>query len=111
MENAGVAFFKEHFFFLNKKSNVFEIKMERFVPNKITLLSGWIWILEKWQAVNKLIWKKIENFVRSKCYTEYVSKDKGKIANLRKSLKNFKMGIILHTKGKEGWYLEMIENF
>ena len=43
--------------------------------------------------------KKIENFVRSKCYTEYVSKDKGKIANLKKSLKNFKVGIILHTKG------------
>ena len=46
--------------------------------------------------------KKIENFVRSKSYTEYVSKGKGKIANLKKSLKNFKVGIILHTKGKEG---------
>ena len=55
--------------------------------------------------------KKIENFVRSKCYTEYVSKGKGKIANFKKSLKNFKVGIILHTKGKEGWYLEMKKTF
>ena len=34
--------------------------------------------------------RKIENFVTSKCYPEDVSKDKGKKANFRKSCKNFK---------------------
>ena len=29
-------------------------------------------------------WRKIENFVRSKCYPEKISKDKGKKANFRK---------------------------
>ena len=35
--------------------------------------------------------RKIENFVRSKCYPEDISKDKGKKANFRKSCKNFKI--------------------
>ena len=33
---------------------------------------------------------KIKNFVRSKCYAEDMSKDKGGNANFRKSCKNFK---------------------
>ena len=36
--------------------------------------------------------RKIENFVRIKCYPEDVSKDKGKKANFRKSCKSFKIG-------------------
>ena len=36
-ENFGIAIFKEHFFFLNKKSNVFETKKSSFNPNKTTL--------------------------------------------------------------------------
>ena len=36
--------------------------------------------------------KKIENFVRIKCYPEDVSKNKGKKANFRKSCKSFKIG-------------------
>ena len=35
--------------------------------------------------------RKTENFVRSKCYPEDISKDKGKKANFRKSCKNFKI--------------------
>ena len=33
--------------------------------------------------------RKTENFLRSKCYPEDMSKDKGKKANFRKSFKNF----------------------
>ena len=35
--------------------------------------------------------RKTENFVRSKCYPEDISKDKGKKANFTKSCKNFKI--------------------
>ena len=35
--------------------------------------------------------RKTENSVRSKCYLEDISKDKGKKANFRKSCKNFKI--------------------
>ena len=35
--------------------------------------------------------RKIENFVRNKCYPEDISKDEGKKANFRKSCKNFKI--------------------
>ena len=34
---------------------------------------------------------KIENIIRSKCYHEDISKDKGKKANFIKSYKNFKI--------------------
>ena len=37
--------------------------------------------------------KKIENFVRSKCYPEDISKDKEKKATFRKSCKNFKIKV------------------
>ena len=37
IENSGIAIFKEHLFFLNKKSNVFEIKIESFGPDKTKL--------------------------------------------------------------------------
>ena len=35
--------------------------------------------------------RKIENFFRSEHYPENISKDKGKLANFRKSCKNFKI--------------------
>ena len=35
--------------------------------------------------------RKIENFVISKCYSEDISKDKGKEVNFRKTFKNFKI--------------------
>ena len=35
--------------------------------------------------------RKTENFARSKCYLEDVSKDKGKRANFRKYCKHFKI--------------------
>ena len=35
--------------------------------------------------------RKIENFVKSKCYPGDISKDKGNKANFRKSCKNFKI--------------------
>ena len=46
--------------------------------------------------------RKIENFVKSKCYPEDISKGKGKRANVRKSCKNFKIfdGYVTY-KGKE----------
>lgn len=46
--------------------------------------------------------RKIENYVRGKCYPEDISKDKLKKANFRKSWKNFKIGHGHHltTKGK-----------
>ena len=41
-------------------------------------------------ASNKhLVLSKIENFVKSKCYPENVSKDKERKANFRKSCKSF----------------------
>ena len=45
--------------------------------------------------------RKIENFVRSKCYPEDRSKDEGKKANFRKSYKNFKIVNMNRTKGKK----------
>ena len=43
---------------------------------------------------------------------EDISKDKEKKASFRKSSKDFKiLDGYQHTKGKEGWYLTMIENF
>ena len=35
--------------------------------------------------------REIEIFVRSKCYPEVISKDKGKKANFRKSCENFRI--------------------
>ena len=35
--------------------------------------------------------RRIENFVRRKCYTEDISKDQGKRGNFNKSCKNFKI--------------------
>ena len=54
-------------------------------------------------ASNKHVdFKKLENFVRSECYPEDISKDKGKKVNSRKSCKNFKIidGRHLTYKGK-----------
>ena len=58
--------------------------------------------------------RKIENFVRSKGYPEDIPNVKWKKANFRisKSLRALKSLMnISHTKGKEGWYLTIIENF
>ena len=35
--------------------------------------------------------RKIGNFVRNKCCPEYISKDKGKKADFKKSFENFKI--------------------
>ena len=54
-------------------------------------------------ASNKHVdFKKIENFVRSECYPEDISKDKGHTVNSRKSYKKFKItdGRHLTYKGK-----------
>ena len=37
IENSGAVIFKKHSFFLNKKSNVFEIKDRKFGAKKTTL--------------------------------------------------------------------------
>ena len=48
--------------------------------------------------------------IRSKCYPEDISKDKGKKANFRKSSKNFKIVDRSHIKReKKNKYLTMIE--
>ena len=46
--------------------------------------------------------RKTENFIRSKCYPEDISKDKRRRANFRKSCKNFKIvdGHLIY-KGKK----------
>ena len=56
--------------------------------------------------------RKIENFVRSIYYPEYISIDKGKRGNFRKSCKNFNVtdGHLTY-KEKRGRYLTTIENF
>ena len=48
-------------------------------------------------------WRKIENFVRNKCYPEDISKNEGKKANFRKFCKNFKIVDWHHVtyKGKK----------
>ena len=56
--------------------------------------------------------RKIENFVRSKYYSEDILIDKRKRGNFRKSCKNFKIidGDLTY-KRKRGWYLTTIKNF
>ena len=58
-----------------------------------SFFSFWLKINFREMASNKHFdLRKIENYVRSKCYPEDISKDKLKKANFRKSWKNFKIG-------------------
>ena len=58
---------------------------EFIFPRKILLLG----VFRKIASNKHVDLRKIENFVTSKCYSEDISKDKGKKANFRKSCKNF----------------------
>ena len=74
-----------------------EWKFECFWNKKLKVLSQIkpqfsFWLKKDFRkmANNKHVdLKKMESFVRSKCYPEDISKDKGKKANFRKSCKNF----------------------
>ena len=83
IENSGTAIFKEHLFFWTKYRTFLKWKIESFRLNKTTF-SFWLKINFRKMASNKHIDLKKENFVRSKCYPEGISKDKKEI-NLRKS--------------------------
>ena len=92
IENSGTAIFREHLFFLNYKSNVFEITNQVLgqIKPRLAFLSDWITFRK--MASNKHVeWKKIKNFVKSKYYPEDISRDK--------------------ERSKKGGYLSVIENF
>ena len=75
-------------------SKVFDQARPRF--------SFWLKVNFRKIASNEQVeWRKIENFVISKCYPDHVLKDKGKKANFRKTSKNFKI-----VDGNLRWYLE-----
>ena len=88
IENSGTAIFKEHLFFLNKKSNVFEIKNSKVLGQIKPRFSFCLEINFRKMERNKHVnLRKIENFVRSEYYPEEISKDKRKRANFRKSVR------------------------